>query len=104
LAEITSLQQILSDWSAGSTATTKKAKKLIRLCQEEGLHGFLDSAYGHAVLAYNAIGDAKEAVKYAKLAAEAVALKDGPQAADFKMWNELMINPEGHWSWRWRLR
>jgi hypothetical protein len=104
LAQITSLQQILGDWSPGSTATTEKAEKLIQLYKELGLDGFLDSAYGYATLTYNAIGDARGAVKYANLAAEAVALKDGLGAADFRMWNELIDNSKEHWSWKWRSR
>jgi hypothetical protein len=102
LAQITSLQQTLGDWSPRSTATTEKAEKLIQLYKEQGLDSFLNLAYGYAALTYNAIGDARRARKYANLAAEAVALKDGPGAADFRMLNEVVDNPKEHWSWRWR--
>ena len=104
LAQIISLQQTLGDWSPGSTATTRKAEKLIQLYKEQGLDSFLNLAYGYAALTYNAIGDARRAKKYANLAAEAVALKDGTEATDFKMWNGMTANPKEHWSWRWRRR
>jgi hypothetical protein len=102
LSEINSLQQILGDWNPESEATPKKAKKLIQLYEEEGLEGFLDTAYGYAALTYNAVGDARGAKKYAGLAADAIALREGPGAPDFRTWKEMIENPEGHWSWRRR--
>jgi hypothetical protein len=102
LAQITSLQQILGDWSLESTATTEKVEKLIQLYKEDGLHGFLDLPYGYAALTYNAVGNDRRARGYANLAAEAVAMKDGKGAPDFRMWNEVIANPKEHWSWRRR--
>ena len=102
LAKIDSIRQSLSDWEAGSTATVQKAKKLIKTFRDEGLDAFLDVAYGHAVLTYNALGDAKNAIKYAKLAADAVKMTNGPHAQDYRLWYEIMASPERHWSWKYR--
>lgn len=71
--------------------------------KKQGLDGFLDSAYGYATLAYNAVGDAKNAKRYAKLAIEAIELKDGKGTKDWVMWNELVGDPTKHWSWRYRV-
>jgi hypothetical protein len=75
---------------------------LIRLYEQEGLEGFLDTAYGYAALACNAVGDARGARKYGRLAADAAVLKGGPEAPNLKIWEELIDNPKGHWSWKWR--
>ena len=104
LEEIDRLQQTLNDWNEDSTGSPKKAEKLIQLYRKEGLEGFLDIAYGYAALAYNAVGDAAKANKFAKLAAEALNFKEGPNGRDMEMWKELTANPKHHWSWRWRKR
>jgi hypothetical protein len=75
---------------------------LIQLFRDEKLDSFLDTAYGHAVFTYNAVGDIKNAVKYARLAAEATVMTNGPHAPDFSLWKEVIMNPEAHWSWRFR--
>lgn len=99
-----SLQQNLADWDPGSTATPEKAEKLIRLYEQEGLEAFLETAYGHAALAYNAVGDSRRAKKYGGLAADAAVLKGGPGATHLKTWKQIIDNPKGHWSWKWRTR
>lgn len=75
---------------------------LVRLYQDEGLEAFLDTAYGHAALTYNAVGSARGAKKYAKLAAEAAVLKYGPEAPGLEDWGKLVRDPMGHSSWRRR--
>jgi hypothetical protein len=102
LSQIAELQSSLDNWGADSTASVKQAETLIKLYQQEGLHGFLDTAYGHAALTYNSVGSVRGAQKYAKLAAEAVVLKYGPSAPDLHKWEELAKNPEGHVSWKRR--
>ncbi|KAL2433274.1 hypothetical protein ABEF95_003282 [Exophiala dermatitidis] len=111
LADIHALQWSLSNWDHNSTASVKKAEMLIRLYKTLGLDAFMDTPYGHAALTYNAVGSARGARKYARLAAEAALLKYGPDAnadvdADGKRsmetWRELMRNPMGHSSWRRR--
>lgn len=63
----------------------------------------MGTAYGYAALAYNAIGDEVRAVEFANLAERAIALKDGEGSPDLGMVRELMGDPRGHWSWRWRV-
>ena len=101
-AEITSIQGALTDWEPNSAATVQKAKKLIRVYEDEGLHAFLDTAYGHATLTFSAVGNKEGALKYARLAAESVRFTNGPHAPDFEMWNQFIKSPETHWSWRYR--
>jgi len=75
---------------------------LIRFYEQEGLDAFFDLAYGHAALTYNAVGSIRGAKKYAQLAAETARLKYGPSAPELEVWSELISNPRGHSSWRWR--
>jgi len=66
------------------------------------LDGFLDVPYGHATLAYNAVGDVKNARVYARLARLAVELKDGVGVGDWNLWKRMEVAPKEHWSWRKR--
>ncbi|KAJ9501435.1 hypothetical protein H2202_003229 [Exophiala xenobiotica] len=102
LHDIDVLQSSLGNWKPESTASVKKAEELIRLYKQEGLDGFLDTAYGYAALTYNAVGSVRGAKKYAKLAAEAAAMKYGPSHSDVNVWKELERDPQGHVSWRRR--
>jgi hypothetical protein len=68
---------------------TRKIEELVKLLKHEGLDGFLDVAYGYGVLTSSAIGDVSNALKYTKLAADAVFLRSGPNTADFRMWNGI---------------
>ncbi|OAP57253.1 hypothetical protein AYL99_07991 [Fonsecaea erecta] len=100
--DMIALQWALSQWTANSTASVKKAEMLVGLYRREGLDAFLDDAYGHAALTYNAAGSARGAKKYAKLAAEAVRLKYGPDAEAAREWERIMKDPTVHSSWRRR--
>lgn len=97
------MQNDLNDWSTESAATPDMAERIIELYRSEGLDGFLDIPYGFAALAYNAIGDCKRAENYAKLAQEAILLKDGPWTRNMDIWTELLREPEKHWSYKRRL-
>lgn len=72
---------------------------LISLYKQEGLDGFLDVPYGHATLMYNAAGDEAGAKKYARLARDAVGLKEGTGQGDWKFWRRMEVGPRQHWSW-----
>lgn len=102
LIEIHDLQQSLGNWAADSQASVKQAERLVKVYLEEELDGFLDYAYGHAALTYNSMGSQRGTVKYAQLAAEAAALRNGPQSSDVKTWTDLMSDPMAHSSWRRR--
>ena len=102
LNEIAELQAALSDWTPHSAASVKKAERLVKIYEDEGLHGYIDPAYCHAALTYNAVGGLRGAQKYIKLALEANKLRLGPTASDLGACNGLADNPENHWSWRLR--
>jgi hypothetical protein len=104
LTDINNLQSALGDWGNPSAASREDAVELIRLYKSYGLDSFLDMPYGFAALTYNSFGDSRRAVRYARLAAEAVKMKDGPGAADFGLWQSIMEDPDGHWSWKYRMR
>ncbi|KIW96920.1 uncharacterized protein Z519_02311 [Cladophialophora bantiana CBS 173.52] len=99
--DIVTLQWELSQ--PNSTASVTKAEMLVKLYKAEGLDGFLDSAYGYAALAYNRVGSARGAKKYAKLAVEATWLKygfDGVGMEKAREWESIARDPTGHASWR----
>ncbi|KAF7576753.1 90S preribosome/SSU processome component KRR1 [Pyrenophora tritici-repentis] len=107
LSRIQTIQSQLNDWSATSPSASPATslalvEELLGLYRSEGLEGFMDLAYGYAALAYSAVGDGDMAVKYAELAKEAILLKDGKWVPNFGVWEELVGNVEGHWSWMMR--
>ncbi|KIX06446.1 uncharacterized protein Z518_04422 [Rhinocladiella mackenziei CBS 650.93] len=104
LTEIDALQKSLGDWGIDSSASVKQAERLIQTFQDQGLDGYLDPAYCHAALTYNAAGSVRGAKKYVQLAIEAIKLRLGPWAPDLPVWKEMLDNPTGHWSWRRRKR
>ncbi|KAJ9302063.1 hypothetical protein DTO271G3_929 [Paecilomyces variotii] len=104
LAEMKSIEASLADWTKTSIASTELAEKLIELYRQERLEGFLDTAYRHAALTYNAVGNSAQAKKYAQLAADSGAMKDGPEAPNVRGMKELLKHPEKHWSWRRRMQ
>ena len=63
----------------------------------------MDVAYGFAALAYSAVGDADKAVEHARKAKEAIEIKDGVWTENWGVWEGLMRDVDGHWSWRRRL-
>ena len=102
LSEITRLERALSEWQPGTGVDD--AFKLVRLYQEEGLDGFLDTAYAHVALAYNSLGNAQRAKEYAKLTIDAMILADAITPSQRKMWKEFMDRPQEHWSWQRRMK
>lgn len=65
----------------------------------------MDVPYGFAALAWNAVGEREKAVRYAEAAREVVLLKDGRggASAGLRIWEEVIKDVEGHWSWRRRV-
>jgi hypothetical protein len=98
-----SLQSQLNDWSSDSTGSPKVAEQLLQLYRDEGLEGFMDVAYGFAALAYSAASDEVGAIKYAGMAKEAILMKDGLWSENLKIWEEMLADVKGHWSWGRRL-
>lgn len=103
LEEIERLQTQMNDWGPGSEASTAVAERLVRVFVQEGLEGFLDVPYGFAALAWNAVGEAGEARRWAAEAKRAVLMKDGRGSDALKIWESLLSDAEGHWSYRQRL-
>ena len=62
LNEIIEIQKLLGDWSAGSKAKTSLVGKLLDLYEKEGLHGFMDTAYGYAALTWSAVGNREKTI------------------------------------------
>lgn len=63
----------------------------------------MDVAYGFAALAYSAVGDPEKAAEYAEKAKEAIEMKDGMWTENWKIWEELIGDVQGHWSWKRRV-
>jgi hypothetical protein len=103
LSLIHSLQAQLNDWSPDSAGSPALAEQLLQLHRDEGLEGFMDVAYGFAALAYNAAGDDKIAVEYAEKAKRAILMKDGRWSMNMRIWENLLGDVRGHWSWKRRL-
>jgi hypothetical protein len=79
------------------------AQELVQVYIDEGLEGFLDVPYGFAALACNAMGRTEEARVWARKARSAVLMKDGKTADALRIWDSLLSDAEGHWSYRRRL-
>jgi hypothetical protein len=102
LNEIAELQGALSDWTPTSQASIKKAERLVKIYQDEGLDGYIDPAYCHAALTYNSVGGLRGAQKYINLALEANKLRLGSTALGLGACDGMAENPQAHWSWRRR--
>jgi hypothetical protein len=103
LSLIHSLQVNLNDWSDDSVGTPELAEQLLQLHRDEGLEGFMDLAYGFAALAYSAVGDEEGAREYAEQAKEAILMKDGKWSGNLRIWEEVLGDVRGHWSWMRRV-
>lgn len=51
---------------------------------------------------YSAAGDEEGVMKYARLAKEAVGLKEGEGKGDWAFWGRMEKDPTKHWSWERR--
>ncbi|KJZ71992.1 hypothetical protein HIM_08620 [Hirsutella minnesotensis 3608] len=93
LEEIFILEQTLtSNWKSGTAITTNDALKLIQLYEKEGLEAFIDMAYGHAALAYGAVGDFDAVILYAALALESLSWRMREQQPDNIILQQLIGN------------
>ncbi|KAK4224447.1 SET domain-containing protein 5 [Podospora fimiseda] len=102
LEEIKSIEGKLGDVSSRGV-TKKMMERLMKLYKEERLEGNLGGAYTLLAMNYNMLGDAKNAVKYAKLGVEAVELESGKGQPDMEVMRELIRDPRGHFSWKGRI-
>ncbi|KAK0624315.1 hypothetical protein B0T14DRAFT_602675 [Immersiella caudata] len=97
-----SLRRELDDYS--SSASPQKAELLITLYVLEGLQVRIYEAYYRAALEWNGVGDSGRALKYARLCLDRGLLLRGPNRPFVDSMKELVANPTGHWSWRFRVK
>jgi len=83
----------------GIVLTVAEALHSVKVYQEEGLDVFLDIAYGNAALAYNAIEDVEEAMRYGRRVLRILDLKGNSDEKDGFRWREFVEKPKSHWSW-----
>jgi hypothetical protein len=111
LAEAKILEAELGDWDTNTSeidvwAYTEKAERLVELYAILHLEGFVNTAYGHAALTYNSLGDSGKAAMYARKALEAAKLRHGPADLGSRavtVWEEFL--EEGAWAhWSWNRR
>lgn len=99
---ILALRRELDDYS--TSATPQKAELLITLYELEGLEVRIYEAYYRAALEWNGVGDSGRAIRYARRCLDKGLLLRGPDRPFVDSMRELVDDPTGHWSWRFRLK
>lgn len=111
IAEIWRLEGVLGDWDTSSPAAlpwydyADLAEDLVALYAAQGLEGFMNTAYGHAALAYNSVGESGRATAYARRARDVARRRHGGTGARaVAVWEEFLeMGAWKHWSWRRRM-
>ncbi|KAI0998645.1 hypothetical protein K3495_g9553 [Podosphaera aphanis] len=93
------LQRHLVDWTSTTIATPAMAEELLSLYAEEQVDAAVGIGYTLAALAYNAVGDAKQAVDSARLALEMGIFNDGQREETEDDMRSLIDAPSSHWSY-----
>ncbi|KAK4442847.1 hypothetical protein QBC34DRAFT_418077 [Podospora aff. communis PSN243] len=101
LVEIKQIEKLISD-PVSEGVTPGLLRRLAKLYKDDRLEVELGSAYTLMALNYNMLGDAAAAVKYARLAEEAVTIEGGADVGDAKAMRELAAAPKEHFTWRRR--
>lgn len=101
--EIREIEARLGDWLSRGV-NGRLLERLVALYREERLEAKVAGAYTLVALNYNMLGDAKRAVKYARLAEEAVVMENGEDAGDAQAMRALAEQPKAHFTWRKRLQ
>ncbi|KAK4205086.1 hypothetical protein QBC40DRAFT_344953 [Triangularia verruculosa] len=99
--EIKKIEEKLSGFT--DRVDKKLLERLVKLYKEERLESKSAGGLTLVALNYNMLGDAKNAVKYAKLAEEAVLREFGEGNGDVEAMRELAGDPKGHFTWRGRV-
>lgn len=102
VAQMQQLRRELDDHS--SSATPQKAELFLTLYELEGLQVRIYEAYYRVALEWNGVGDAARAVRYARLCLDKGLLLRGEDRPFVESMRELVSDPEGHWSWRFRVK
>jgi hypothetical protein len=107
ISQILHLWTELDDYSATSSATPEKAELLILLYELEGMGGRLQEAYYRAAIEHNGIGQATQAMKYARLCLDRGLAFKGPGIPPgivfIESMKDLLRDPMTHKSWKSRL-
>lgn len=83
--------------------TPAKAVLLITLYNLEGVDVRIYEAYYRAALEYNGVGDATNAIIYARLCLARGLIARGPDRPFIVSMRALIRDPVNHWSWRFRV-
>ncbi len=103
VAQVHRLWKELDDYTATSAATPQKAELLVLLYELEGVACRMHEAHYRAAIEWSGVGEAAQACKYARLCLHRGQALRGPDQPFAKSMRELIENPEGHWSWRFRM-
>lgn len=104
VAEIRALWAELDDYSPASAATPAKAERAVALYRDEGLATRMVEAYYRAAVEYNGAGDAPRARALAERAVREGEVMESGIRPFLRNMRELARDPEGHWTWRFRVR
>lgn len=104
ISQIRALWAELDDYSPGSAATPEKAELLIDLYREEGLVTRMVEAYYRAAVEWNGVGDSEKARQFAETSVREGEVMESGIRPFLNNMRELALNPEGHWTWRFRVR
>lgn len=114
--QIRDLWAILDDYSTTIPTTTpapqdettlpspEKADRLIALYREEGLDTRMVEAYYRAAVENNGVGRAERAREFAGRAVREGEIMEAGIRPFLENMRALARDPEGHWTWRFRLR
>lgn len=102
--EIRSLWTELDNYTPASAATPEKAERLIDLYHEEDLVTRMVEAYYRVAVEWNGVGDSERARMFAEKAISAGKIMESGIRPFLNNMRELANNPEGHWTWRFRVR
>lgn len=100
---IRSLWGDLDNYTPDSAATPEKAELLIDLYRDEGLVTRMVEAYYRVAVEWNGAGDAMKAKLFAEKAISAGEIMESGIRPFLNNMRELAKNPEGHWTWRFRV-
>ena len=101
--EILMIEKILRD-PESQGVTTDMMARLVELYKAEKLQSRYSDMYELVALNYNNLGYPKRASKYALLSAQAGAVERGADANDIIAMRILAKDPEGHYSYRARVK
>lgn len=93
-------KKVLSESAEDPRAIVAQCKKLLRLYGDEGMVLPRPMTAEIAAYASNQLGEAEEAVKYAKIAREYWSIISGPASSEVKRLDELIAAPTEHGSYK----